>query len=247
MRILVILPTYNEIENIETIVGQLVLLDTVEGPVDVLVVDDSSPDGTGSLVAGLSGRYPPGRVNLLSRPRPEGLGPAYRAGFGWALSNGYEIVVQMDADGSHPVSVVSSLVEALAAGASLALGSRYGRGGSTDQDWPWYRKLLSVYGNAYARLMLGVPYRDLTGGFKAWRADLLRSLSPIGGALSGYAFQIHTTYAAHRHGSIIAEVPFDFKERAHGKSKMHPRIVIEGITSVVKMRFSPPVTGSFSE
>ena len=125
-------------------------------------------------------------------------------------------------------------------GADLALGARYIPGGSTDPDWAWHRNALSVAGNTYARLVLGLPYRDLTGGFKAWRADLLRAIHPIGGDLSGYAFQIHTTYAAHRLRAVIAEVPFAFKERVHGVSKMRPQIVTEGLAAVLSMRLRPP-------
>ena len=240
MTTIVVLPTYNEIYNIGLMVDGLTKLDTVSGPVDVLVVDDSSPDGTGQHVKDLAARHSPGRVNLMSRPQPEGLGAAYRAGFAWALDHGYEIIVQMDADGSHPVPTVAILVEALAAGAELAIGSRYIAGGSTDPNWAWHRKVLSAAGNVYSRAILRVPYRDLTGGFKAWRADLLRSIMPIGGTLSGYAFQIHTTYAAHLQGAVIAETPFQFKERVHGASKMNFRIVTEGITSVLTMGLRPP-------
>jgi len=240
VRSLAVLPTYNEVQNIKTMIDGLTNMDTQSGPVDVLVVDDSSPDGTGQLVQAIASRHPPGRVNLLSRPRPEGLGVAYRAGFAWALDHRYDAVVQMDSDGSHPIPVVSTLLDAVASCADLALGARYIPGGGTDTDWAWHRKALSVAGNTYARVVLGLPYRDLTGGFKAWRADLLRAITPIGGNLSGYAFQIHTTYAAHRQGAVITEIPFTFKERVHGTSKMHSQIVTEGLASVLSMRLQPP-------
>lgn len=242
MRAVAVLPTYNEVENIKAMVDGLISLDIPGGPIDVLVVDDSSPDGTGRLVADIAAQHAPGRVNLLTRPRPEGIGVAYRAGFTWALDHGYEAVVQMDADGSHPVTVVSTLLDALASGADLALGARYIPGSRIDPDWAWHRKALSVAGNSYARIVLAVPYRDLTGGFKAWRADLLRAIAPIGGSLSGYAFQIHTTYAAHRQHAVIAEIPFTFKERVNGASKMHSQILTEGLASVLSMRLQPPVT-----
>ncbi len=247
MRAVVVVPTYNEVDNVDALISGLaeideaVRLDESDRPsVDVVVVDDSSPDGTADRVVKLAEGYRPGMINVLVRPRPEGLAPAYRAGFAWALERGYQAVVQMDADGSHPVAVVPALLSALAGGADLALGARYIPGGSTDPDWAWHRKALSVAGNTYARLVLGLPYRDLTGGFKAWSADLLASISPVGGSLSGYAFQIHTTYAAHRRGARIVEVPFRFKERVHGASKMHGRIVSEGLSAVVAMRFRPP-------
>ena len=247
MRSVVVVPTYNEVDNVDALIAGLAEVDEAfgagepgEGSVDVVVVDDSSPDGTAERVGKLAEGYRPGMVNVLVRPRPEGLAAAYRAGFGWALGHDYQAVVQMDADGSHPTAVVPALLRALDGGADLALGARYIPGGSTDPDWAWHRKALSVAGNTYARLVLALPYRDLTGGFKAWRSDLLAAISPVGGNLSGYAFQIHTTYAAHRRGARILEVPFSFKERVHGASKMHGRIVSEGLSAVVAMRLSPP-------
>ena len=246
-RSIVVLPTYNEVDNVESMLAGLGLVDKSRresGPagatLDVVVVDDSSPDGTADRVKLLGEEHRPGMVNLVMRPRPTGLAAAYRDGFEWALERGYDAVVQMDADGSHPTAVVPSLLGALDAGADLALGARYIPGGSTDANWAWHRKALSVAGNTYARILLGLPYRDLTGGFKAWRSDLLGAISPVGGDLSGYAFQIQTTYAAHRLGARIVEVPFRFKERVHGTSKMHGRIVSEGVSAVVAMRFKPP-------
>jgi len=247
VRSVVVVPTYNEVDNVDALIAGLAEVDEAfgagepgGGSVDVVVVDDSSPDGTAERVGKLAEGYRPGMVNVLVRPRPEGLAAAYRAGFGWALGHDYQAVVQMDADGSHPTAVVPALLRALDGGADLALGARYIPGGSTDPDWAWHRKALSVAGNTYARLVLALPYRDLTGGFKAWRSDLLAAISPVGGNLSGYAFQIHTTYAAHRRGARILEVPFSFKERVHGASKMHGRIVSEGLSAVVAMRLSPP-------
>lgn len=242
MRAVVVLPTYNEVDNITGMIDGLTKLRTPGGALDVLVVDDSSPDGTGRLVSDIAAQHDPGRVNVLTRHRPEGLGVAYRAGFAWVLDHEYDAVVQMDADGSHPIPVVSTLLTSLASGADLALGARYIPGGGTDPDWAWHRRALSIAGNTYARRLLGLPYRDLTGGFKAWRTDLLRALIPIGGSLSGYAFQIHTTYAAHRQGASITEIPFTFNERVHGTSKMHSRIITEGVRSVLTMRLHPPAT-----
>ena len=236
MHAVVVLPTYNEVENIAVVIDGLLALNLVEASLDVLVVDDSSPDGTGAMVKEIADQYPPGRISLLTRPRPEGLGVAYRAGFAWALDHDYEVVVQMDSDGSHPVAVVGALLQAIASGADLALGARYIPGGGTDPNWAWHRKVLSTAGNTYARLVLSLPYKDLTGGFKAWRADLLRAIVPIGGNLSGYAFQIHTTYVAHLQGASIAEVPFTFKERMHGASKMRSRIIVEGLWAIIGMR-----------
>ena len=263
MRVVAVIPTFDEAQTVGNIVGKLVSLKVSgecpafenrtrrhsltdsyrwsSGSVDVVVVDDSSPDGTADIVSALASCYPPGAVNLVLRARPDGLASAYRTGFAWALERGYDVVVQMDADGSHPVSVVPELVAAIANGSDLALGARYVPGGSTDSAWGFHRRMLSVAGNTYARVMLGLPYRDLTGGFKAWNAGLLRAMTPVGGTLSGYAFQIHTTYAAHRIGARIVEIPFHFKERTHGVSKMRGRIVTEGVTSVAVMRLCPPV------
>lgn len=259
---LVVIPTFNEIHTVRTVVSEL-LSDAsacttprwsarkdcagpdwhkalAAAPLSVLVVDDSSPDGTSEAVRELASEYPVGVVNLLVRPRAEGLASAYRAGFAWGLERNYDVIVQMDADGSHPVGTVPELVAAVSSGSDLALGARYIPGGSTDPQWGLHRKVLSLAGNTYARWMLQLPYRDLTGGFKAWRSDLLREISPVGGKLSGYAFQIHTTYAAHRAGAHIVEVPFHFTDRAYGVSKMHGRIVTEGLAAVVAMRLHPP-------
>lgn len=258
---LVVIPSYNEAANIRSIITSLCVLHdepksvhdrnkrvnsrkelsySYQSSLDVLVVDDSSPDGTGQIVKQLASGYPAGVINLLARSQQDGIASAYRAGFAWALERDYDVIVQMDADGSHPVPVVPELLAAISEGADLALGARYAPGGSTDPRWGLHRRALSIAGNTYARRVLNLPYRDLTGGFKAWRSDLLRRMSPVGGTLSGYAFQIHTTYAAHRAGAKIVEVPFHFKERTFGVSKMHGRIVTEGIAAVVAMRIHPP-------
>lgn len=232
-RTVVVLPTYNEVDNVAAIIGCLLALP--ERP-DVLVVDDSSPDGTGAAVRDLAERLPTGRVRLHTRRAREGLAAAYRDGFGQALELGYDVVVQMDADGSHPVEAVARLLEALDAGADVAVGSRYVPGGDVTAEWAWVRRALSSGGNRYARLMLGLPYRDLTSGFKAWRAATLASIQPVGGDLSGYAFQIHTTLSAHRRGAKVVEVPFFFHDRQRGTSKMSTRIAFEAVFAVRRMR-----------
>ncbi|GAB7191756.1 polyprenol monophosphomannose synthase [Kineococcus sp. NUM-3379] len=233
MRTIVVLPTYQEAENIARVLGEV-----LASPVspDVLVVDDSSPDGTGDIVRRLATGLPAGRVRLLTRATKDGLGAAYRAGFAEALALGYEAVVQMDADGSHPVGALEPMAAALEAGADLVLASRYVPGGGVDPQWPWYRRLLSRGGNVYARLLLRSDVTDLTGGYKMWRAELLGRLDLPALTATGYAFQIQTTLAARELGARTAQVPILFTERAHGSSKMSRAIVAEAMVAVLRMR-----------
>ena len=233
-KVLVVIPTYNEAENISALLSSIFEFCP---DIDALVVDDSSPDGTAEVVAAWSRQFGP-RVQLLNRPEKQGLAAAYRNGFEMALGRGYEIVVQMDADGSHPPAIIPRLIKAIEDGADLVLGSRYVRGGAVAADWGWYRHALSRFGNLYARILLKVSYKDLTGGFKAWSAPLLRELWPLGGDLSGYGFQIHTTIQAHRVGARIVEIPFVFRDRLHGYSKMSTVIALEGFWAVLRMRTS---------
>ncbi|WP_432523765.1 polyprenol monophosphomannose synthase [Kineococcus sp. SYSU DK006] len=239
MRVLVVLPTYQEAENIERTLD-LVLASGVRP--DVLVVDDSSPDGTGRLVEAVAARYP-GRVELLTRAVKDGLGGAYRAGFRRAVDGPHDVVVQMDADGSHPVDALAPMLAAVRSGADLVLGSRYVRGGGLDDDWPLHRRVLSRGGNLYAAALLRLGVRDLTGGFKMWRADLLRSLPVELLDATGYAFQIQTTLAAQRHGAAIVEVPIHFAERQYGESKMSSTIVREAMVAVTRMAIEGPESG----
>jgi dolichol-phosphate mannosyltransferase len=241
MRALVVLPTYDEVENIGRMINLLVALSP---PVDVLVVDDSSPDGTGHVVLDAASSLPTGRVQLMKRPIREGLAAAYRDGFSRALELGYDTIVQMDADGSHPVETVPALLQALGDGADLALGTRYMPGGGVTSEWAWYRRALSRGGSVYARLILGLPYRDLTGGFKAWKAPTLGGIQPVGEGVSGYAFQIQTTFKAQRLGARIVEVPFLFGERELGKSKMSTRIALEAVGAVWKIRRQAPTSSA---
>jgi dolichol-phosphate mannosyltransferase len=236
MSAVVVLPTYNEAANIEAAVRKL--LGSPVAP-DILVVDDNSPDGTGRIVAGLAGRYP-GRVSLLARTAKEGLGAAYRAGFAEALRRGYEVVIQMDADGSHPVSALPAMLAEIEAGADVVIGSRYVAGGEVSADWPWRRRLLSRGGNGYARSVLRLPLRDVTGGFKVWRAAQLAQIDLAAADASGYAFQIQTTLAARRRGATIREVPIRFVDRRYGESKMSRRIVGEATLAVLRIRFGSP-------
>jgi dolichol-phosphate mannosyltransferase len=230
MRTLVVVPTYDEAEGIRT------LLDAVlrEAPaVDLLVVDDGSPDGTAGLVTG----HPEfrHRVHLLSRPRKDGLGAAYRAGFRWALAGPYDAVVQMDADLSHPPQRLPALLAALA-DADVAVGSRYVRGGGV-RDWPLGRRAISRCGNLYARLVLAVPVHDVTSGYKAFRREALVRIGAVDAESDGYCFQIETTWRASRLGLRIAEVPITFRDRTRGTSKMSGDIVREAMLRVLRWRW----------
>jgi dolichol-phosphate mannosyltransferase len=238
LRCVVVLPTYDEADNI---VGMLERVLASSVAPDVLVVDDSSPDGTGALVEEVAARYPQGRVRLLTRTTKDGLGAAYRAGFAYALSSGdHDVVVQMDADGSHPVEALARMLAEVEAGADLVLGARYVAGGALDEAWPWYRKALSRGANTYARTVLRAPVADLTGGFKAWRADLLRSIDLSVLTAAGYAFQIQTTLAALQRGATVREIPILFTERTHGTSKMSKEIITEAMVAVLRMRIHGP-------
>jgi dolichol-phosphate mannosyltransferase len=238
--VVVVLPTYNERENIERVAR-----DILARPVRprLLVVDDGSPDGTAEIVTQLGEEFP-GRVTLLSRTVKSGLGRAYGAGFEAALADPTtDVVVQMDADGSHDPADIDRLVAALD-DADLALGSRYVAGGSV-KGWSKSREVLSRGGNIYARLMLRTPLRDLTGGFKAWRAGLLTTLDAASTASDGYAFQIEMTMRAARTGARIVEVPITFAERVAGTSKMSSRIAIEALLGVPAMRKDLPAERRF--
>jgi dolichol-phosphate mannosyltransferase len=230
--VVVVLPTYNERDNIERTVTAVLARDSHP---TVLVVDDSSPDGTGDLVRQLATDNP-GRVELFERPGKAGLGRAYAAGFAHVLAGEADIVVQMDVDGSHDPADIDRLVAALDH-ADLALGSRYVAGGDVS-GWSRKREWLSRGGNTYARLLLGSSLRDLTGGFKAWRAELLRSLDVASTASDGYAFQIEMTMRAVRAGARVVEVPIIFRDREMGQSKMSGRIAAEALLGVPGMRRS---------
>lgn len=228
MRTLICIPTYDEAENLARLVARL------RGPypeVDLLIVDDSSPDGTGELADLLASRD--ARVHVLHRPAKSGLGRAYLEAFAWALRHGYECVVEMDADGSHRPEDLAGLLDAVADGADLALGSRWMPGGAV-RDWALHRVLLSRAGNRYARTLLGLPYGDVTGGFRAFRADRLPLLDLGSVRSEGYCFQIDLVRRAHAAGLRIAEVPITFVEREHGTSKMSGRIVLEALWNVTR-------------
>jgi dolichol-phosphate mannosyltransferase len=227
----VVLPTYNERENLEGMV-EAILAALPEG--SLLVVDDASPDGTGVIADTIAARNP--RVSVLHRAGKEGLGVAYRDGFRWVLDRpDARAVVQMDADFSHDPADLPRMLAPLMRNADLVLGTRYMRGGGT-VGWPWYRQLISRGGTMFARTVLLLPYRDLTGGFKAWRRELLEAIRLRETSGSGYGFQIETTWWAHRRGAVIREVPIVFRERVAGTSKMSGGIVREAMLLVVGLR-----------
>jgi dolichol-phosphate mannosyltransferase len=229
---LVCLPTYNERDNLEPIC--LAILEAAPA-VDILVIDDRSPDGTGELADQLASREP--RVKVLHRAGKEGLGKAYLAGFAWALERGYSLVLEMDADFSHDPGHLPALLSA-ARDADLVLGSRYVPGGGT-VNWGLGRRLLSRGGSLYARTILGVKVRDLTGGFKCFRRGVLEAIDLPTVSCTGYAFQIELTYRTIRRGFRVTEVPIVFADRRVGQSKMSKRIVLEALRKVWAIRFSP--------
>lgn len=227
----VVLPTYNEAENLERIVGAV--LERLPAYGRVLVVDDSSPDGTGEIADRLASAED--SVDVLHRPRKEGLGPAYLAGFRVALDDGADRIIEMDADFSHDPADLPRLIQATEE-ADLAIGSRYVSGGGVT-DWGPMRRFISRGGSAYSRLALGLPVRDLTGGFKCYRRQVLETINLDTIEARGYAFQVETTYRAIRAGFRVVEIPITFKDRADGSSKMSRSIVAEAMWRVPAMRF----------
>jgi dolichol-phosphate mannosyltransferase len=233
---LVVLPTFNELDNIEQIVRAIL----AQG-CRVLVVDDNSPDGTGRLADRLKEEL--ASVEVLHRSTKSGLGPAYSAGFAHALASGAEVICQMDADFSHDPADIPRLVDRVGAGAGLAIGSRYVPGGSTP-DWAAGRRALSGFGNLYARVMLGSRIHDLTGGFRAWHPQTLSAVDPSTCRSSGYAFQVEMAWRAERRGHTVAEVPIVFRDRRVGESKMDREIVVEAMRLVTRWglaRVAPPL------
>jgi dolichol-phosphate mannosyltransferase len=225
----VCLPTYNERENLEPMLRAL-----GDRGVRVLVIDDNSPDGTGEIADRLAGELD--YVDVLHRERKEGLGPAYLAGFRRALADGADFVLEMDCDFSHSPDDVPRLLAA-AEDADLVLGSRYVRGGSIG-NWGFVRRFVSAGGSFYARVLLGSPVRDLTGGFKCYRRRVLETIDLDAIESKGYAFQIETTYRAARAGFRVVEIPIHFVDREEGGSKMSRAIVAEGMWKVPALRWA---------
>lgn len=229
---LVIIPTYNEADNVGPITSAVL---AAEPRVDVLVVDDNSPDGTGRIADGLAAKEP--RIRVLHREKKEGLGRAYLHAFRWALEQGYEYVIEMDADFSHDPRYLKTLLDTAEGGADLVLGSRYVDGGGT-VNWGPARKVISRGGSLYARSVLGVSIRDLTGGFKCFRRSVLEAFDLSAVKSTGYAFQIELTYRALKAGFRVEEVPIIFEDRRVGQSKMSRKIFLEALTMVWKLKLT---------
>ena len=225
VRVLVIVPTYDEVQNLAGVTARL---RAAVPSADLLVVDDASPDGTGALADRLAAEDD--RVSVLHRTAKAGLGAAYTAGFAWARERGYDVVVEMDADGSHAPEQLPALLTALES-ADLVLGSRWVEGGQI-LNWPRSRELLSRCGNAYVRLLLGVPLHDATGGFRAYRREVLDVLPLDDVASHGYCFQVDLAWRATQAGYRVVEVPITFVERVRGRSKMSRAIVVEALLRV---------------
>jgi dolichol-phosphate mannosyltransferase len=230
-RALVIVPTYNERDNIERLIAAALVQDS---RLDVLVVDDGSPDGTGDLVDALAARNP--RVHALHRASKMGLGTAYVAGFRWALERDYAVVFEMDADFSHDPTHLPQFMRAIE-NADLVLGSRYNKGRVTVVNWPMSRLILSYAANIYARVVTGMPFDDLTGGFKAFRRSVLEAIDLDAMRSNGYAFQIEMSFRAWKRKFRISEIPITFVDRTEGVSKMSPHIVREAVWMVWRLRW----------
>ncbi|MET1035250.1 MAG: polyprenol monophosphomannose synthase [Arthrobacter sp.] len=228
MRVVTIIPTYNELESLPITVARL----RASVPdSDVLVVDDNSPDGTGDLADRLASEDP--QIHVLHRTGKAGLGAAYLAGFRWGLGRGYDVLVEMDADGSHRPEQLPLLLAEIPRGADLVIGSRWVKGGSV-VNWPLHRKLISVAGSTYSRLMLGIGVRDITAGFRAFKRETLEALDLDAVASVGYGFQVDMTFRVAKLRKRIVEVPITFVERELGVSKMSGNIVVEAMVNVTR-------------
>ena len=230
-RALVIVPTYNERDNVATLTARILEQDS---RLEVLVVDDGSPDGTGDLAEEIATRQP--RVHVMHRPRKLGLGTAYIAGFKWALERDYAYIFEMDADFSHDPGHLTQFLEAVA-DADLVLGSRYNRGKVTVVNWPIRRLMLSYAANLYARWVTGLPLDDSTGGFKCFRRSVLQAINLDAVKSNGYGFQIEVSYLAWRKHFRLVEIPIVFHDRTEGQSKMSRKIVWEAIWMVWRLRW----------
>jgi dolichol-phosphate mannosyltransferase len=226
MRSLVVVPTYQEAENVERF---LAAVRAAVPSAHVLVADDNSPDGTGTLAEKAAADL--GQIDVLHRPAKQGLGAAYREGFSWAVDHGFDVVVQMDCDFSHDPAMISTLVDALGEGADCAIGSRYVPGGATP-NWPVHRQVLSRYGNRYTSAVLGLGIHDATSGFRAYRADTLKRIRFETTRSSGYAFMSELAHRMVQEGMRLEEVPITFVDRAYGTSKMSARIIGESMALV---------------
>ncbi len=235
--VIAIVPTYNEIESLEALVGRL-----RQGvpTVDVLIVDDSSPDGTGTLADRLAASDP--AIRVLHRTEKDGLGRAYLAGFSLALADGYQYLIEIDADGSHDPADLPRMLEIAQDGADLVIGSRWVSGGAV-LNWPWIREAISRAGNAYARTMLRSSIRDITAGFRVFRASALRDIEFASVASQGYCFQVELAWQLERTSHRIEEHPITFVERATGRSKMHVGIVVEALFRITAWGIAAALKG----
>lgn len=237
-RVAVVVPTYDEAENLPRLVAQLTALDLPQ--LSIVVVDDNSPDGTGEIADKLAvdhGGPEHGRVSVVHRTHKDGLGRAYVEGMSHALDRGAEYVVQMDADLSHPVGYVPQLLGALhSTNADVVIGSRYVPGGSLSEQWGLHRRLLSGWANTYVKSVLSMPVRDVTAGFKIWRASALRVLDLPSIESTGYAFQIEMHYRAYRRGQKLVEIPIHFEDRVEGRSKLDAGVALEAVLRPLRLR-----------
>lgn len=233
-KIMVVIPTYNEASNLPTLIGELLALGALD--LEVLIVDDNSPDGTGQVADDLAERYPD-RVHVLHRPGKLGLGTAYVTGFGYALEHGSDLIIQMDADFSHSPAYIPQFVEAIE-GYDVVVGSRYVSGGSLDERWSWWRYLLSWWANSiYTRLILGVNIRDATAGFKCWRRATLEGIGLDQVRSNGYVFQVEMAYLTEKLGFRFLEIPIHFEDRRIGQSKMTNSVKIEAALRTFQIRW----------
>ena len=230
----IVIPTYNEVENLPGLVSALFTLPLSD--VQVLIVDDNSPDGTGEIADRLA-EESGGKLSVIHRSGKLGLGSAYIQGFRRAIDNGAAAVCQMDADFSHPPELLPMMFAELQT-CDLAMGSRYISGGGVDRNWPFWRQFLSSFGNLYSRLILGISVRDVTGGYRLWRSTALQNMPLERVRSNGYAFQVEMAYLAHRLGYSIREIPFYFADRTRGGSKMSIQIQVEAALRVWQMRFN---------
>lgn len=237
MKTLIIIPTYNEIENIKKLVGEI--FNQVDSQTHILICDDNSPDGTGDLADVLAESNP--RVHVIHRPRKMGLGTAYVTGFRYALENGYDVIFEMDSDFSHDPKYLPLFQQEIEK-YDAVIGSRYVAGGGV-VNWGIGRRILSRGGSIYARMVLGLPLQDLTGGFNCWRRSVIEAIGPNNLKSDGYAFQIEMKFKAYRKGFRIKEIPIVFEDRYLGQSKMSKKIVMEAMYRVLLMRVGKTPAG----
>lgn len=237
MTCLVVLPTYQEADNVEAVLGRI---RRAVPDAHVLVVDDGSPDGTADIAEKVADAL--GSIDVLRRGSKAGLGSAYRTGFSWGMERGFDVLVEMDADLSHHPEALPGFLAVIDAGADLVIGSRYVPGGSTP-DWPRVRRALSIFGNRYASAVLGLDVRDATAGFRAYRTDMVRRVDLQHSRADGYGFQVEMVYRIVRLGGRVVEVPITFTDRVEGSSKMSGRIVAEALVLVTMWGGRDLVTG----